>query len=62
MKGIKVTCNLRKWGSRFRNEIFNFLFAIYELVMNDSNVNIIKEILRIVILLFKYLKSRRQEK
>lgn len=44
MKGIKVTCNLRKWGSRFRNEIFNFLFAIYELVMNDSNVNIIKEI------------------
>lgn len=45
MKGIKVTCNLRKWGSRFRNEIFNFLFAIYELVMNDSNVNIIKEIL-----------------
>lgn len=45
MKGIKVTCNLRKWGSRFRNEIFNFLFAIYKLVMNDSNVNIIKEIL-----------------
>lgn len=32
MKEIK-DCNLRKWGSRFKNEIFNFLFELFKFIV-----------------------------